>query len=281
MALPSKKSAIMKIGAIYARYSSRYQHSIEDQVRVCKDWAEKNGITVPDDLIFVDQAVTGKSSRRKGLKEFQQALSKNRAGVAIMFATSRLYRRCYQSLAFVEEEIVDRGKRAVFVKSGPIDTDDKERWRMFLHMYAMMDELVISMTAAHVQSAHEGLLLQCRVFGTVAFGYTGEEIEGQQTRRGLPAKRLMIDAAAAKWVKEIFRQFVVEHASIPEIVRRLNANNAPLPPRSQLKRWTRLAVRRLLANPRYRGWWEYGRCQAIWVNKPGYSRQIYLTPLIV
>jgi site-specific DNA recombinase len=176
MVLPSnRKSPIMTIGAIYARYSSRFQHSIEDQIRVCKDWAEKNGITVPDDLIFLDRAVTGKSSRRQGLKDFQNALAENRAGVAIMFTTNRLYRKFYQSLAFVEEEIVDRGKRAVFVKSGPIDTNDKEHWRKLLHIHALMDEFVVQTIAAHVQSAHEGLLLQCRVFGTVAFGFTGED----------------------------------------------------------------------------------------------------------
>lgn len=66
MVLPSnRKSSTTKVGAIYARYSSRFQHSIEDQIRVCKDWTEKNGIEVPDDLILLDRAVTGKSSRRQ------------------------------------------------------------------------------------------------------------------------------------------------------------------------------------------------------------------------
>ncbi len=270
---PKRKPSIKTIGAIYARYSSRFQHSIEDQIRVCKDWAEKNGITVPDDLIFVDRAITGKSCRRQGLMNFQKALAENRAQVAIMFTTNRLYRKFYQSLAFVEEEIVDKGKRAVFVKSGPIDTDDKEHWRKLLHIHALMDEFIIQTIAAHVQSAHEGLLLQCRVFGTVAFGFTGEEIPGILTRLGRPAKRLIIDLVAAEWVKKIYGWFIVQHCTIREIVRRLNAANAPLPPRSHLRRWTRLAVRRLLSNPRYRGWWEYGRTESVWVNKPGYTRQ--------
>jgi hypothetical protein len=28
-----------------------------------------------------------------------------------------------------------------------------------------------------------------------------------------------------------------------------------------------------LSNPRYKGWWEYGRTESVWVNKPGYTRQ--------
>ena len=112
------------------------------------------------------------------------------------------------------------------------------------------------------------------MFGTVAFGFTGEEIPGQMTRQGRPAKRLIIDVEAAEWVKKVYQWFIVEHCPIQEIVRRLNGSKAPLPPRSPLRRWSRLAVRRLLANPRYRGWWEYGRTETVWVNKPGYSRQV-------
>jgi Resolvase, N terminal domain len=53
---------IQRKNALYARYSSRFQHSIEDQIRVCKDWAEKNGIEVPDDLNVIDRAATGKTN---------------------------------------------------------------------------------------------------------------------------------------------------------------------------------------------------------------------------
>ena len=85
----STRKSSAKIGAIYARYSSRFQHSVEDQIRTCKEWAEKHGITVPDDLIFVDRAVTGKSTRRQGLKGLHRALAEDRADVAIFFTTNR------------------------------------------------------------------------------------------------------------------------------------------------------------------------------------------------
>ena len=237
VATPSKrKPSIKMIGAIYARYSSRFQHSIEDQIRVCKDWAEKNGIEVPDDLIFLDRAVTGKSSRRQGLKDFQKALAENRAGVAILFTTNRLYRKFYQSLAFVEEEIVDKGKRAVFVKSGPIDTDDKEHWRKLLHIHALMDEFVIQTIAAHVQSAHEGLLLQCRVFGTVAFGFTGEEIAGQLTRLGPAGQTVDHRHRGGRMGQErSYDLFVSGALHDPRDCPAAKRRRAPLPPRSPLQ----------------------------------------------
>ncbi len=70
---PRKRSGVIRNRvAIYARYSSRFQHSIDDQVRTCREWAEKNGYDVK--VVFTDEAVTGKSSRRKGLKELRKAI---------------------------------------------------------------------------------------------------------------------------------------------------------------------------------------------------------------
>ncbi|MCC6123762.1 MAG: recombinase family protein [Pirellulales bacterium] len=79
--------------AIYARYSSRFQHSIEDQVRSCREWAERNGVNVPDKLVFVDERVTGRSSRREDLQNLRAALESGSIDVVIIFSTNRLYRK--------------------------------------------------------------------------------------------------------------------------------------------------------------------------------------------
>lgn len=257
--------------AIYARYSSRFQHSIDDQVRVCREWAERNGIEVKH--VFSDQAITGKSSRRTGLRELHAALAENKVDVVIIFTTNRLYRKMYRSLQFVEEEIVDRNKRCVFVQSG-IDTADTDDWRQRLQMYALIDEFLVQTIAKHVQAAHEGLLLQVRVFGTVTFGYSGDPIEGVTTRLGRPARRLIIDPVTSVWVKKVFDWFTRLRLSIAAIVRRLNAEGCPLPPRSSARRWTRTGVRRLLTNARYIGDWAYGTTKSVWNNKESYSRQV-------
>ena len=256
---------------IYARYSSRFQHSIEDQVRVCREWAERHGYDVK--IVFTDEAVTGKSSRRKGLKKLRKAIEADEVDIVVVFTTNRLYRKMYQSLQFVEEEIVEAGKRCVFVQSG-IDTADSEAWRQRLQLNAMIDEFLVQAIGKHVNAAHEGLLLQRRVFGTVSFGYAGEEIEGQTTRLGRPARRLIVDPENSKWVRRIFEWLVKGGLSIRKIVQRLNQMNAPLPPRCRSGRWTRLAVRKILENPRYVGAWSYGRTKAVWLNKKGYQTQV-------
>lgn len=61
----------MKTAVIYARYSSDSQteQSIEGQVRVCKQFAEKNDLLVVDS--YIDRATTGTNDNRAA---FQQML---------------------------------------------------------------------------------------------------------------------------------------------------------------------------------------------------------------
>ena len=54
----------MKTAVIYARYSSDSQseQSIEGQLRICKEYAEKNDIIIVD--TYIDRAMTGTNDNR-------------------------------------------------------------------------------------------------------------------------------------------------------------------------------------------------------------------------
>ena len=60
-----------KKAVIYARYSCEKQteQSIEGQLRVCNEFAERNGYTVIHN--YIDRAVSGKTDKRE---QFQQML---------------------------------------------------------------------------------------------------------------------------------------------------------------------------------------------------------------
>ena len=224
--LPRDQAAA--VGAAYARFSSRFQDSIPDQIRTVLEDAVRKRVFIPLEHVFYDLAVRGCKSDREGLNALRACLDRKAASVVFFFATNRLFRKTYRSLQFVEERLVEKGVRAVFVKSG-IDTADGQRWRGLLSMNAMMDEFVVGMTADHVRAAHEGLLDRRLVFGTLSFGYCGTPLDGQTTRRGRPRMALAIDPVAGPWVERIFAWYVADQVPMAEIVRRLTPTRTPRP----------------------------------------------------
>ncbi|MHB1037331.1 MAG: recombinase family protein [Pirellulales bacterium] len=268
------RSEATAIGVVYCRYSTRYQDSVGDQVRTILQDAERRGIFVPTEHICYDLAVKGYKNNRAGLNQLRKILKRRAAGIAMFFATNRLHRKIHRSLQFVEEKLVERGIRAIFVKSG-VDTEDRKRWRSLLTFNATMDEFMAGTYADNVRAAHEGLLDHLYVFGTVTFGYGGEEIAGQVTRRGKPQQRLVIDAVESKVVRQIFDWYVGDHVPIDEIVQRLNSDPAvPLPPRCTTGAWNHKSLRQVLCNTRYRGLWKYGVTETVWISSKDYARQV-------
>ena len=83
---------------IYARYSSdgQREESIEGQLRECKEYAEKNGITVFG--TYIDRALSAKTDNRP---EFQRMLKdsyKRLFDVVIVWKLDRFARNRYDSV---------------------------------------------------------------------------------------------------------------------------------------------------------------------------------------
>lgn len=271
--LPRHKAKL--IGMIYARYSSDLQQSIVDQVRELLEYAVANGIFVPLELVFWDFGIPGRKKNRPGLNAAKEALEKDLAQVILVFNSSRLYRRGYQCMKFVVEDVVSEGKRAIFLKNN-IDTDeDGNKWVSLLSLMSFVDDMIARLTVPNIHAAHLGMLLNCLVHGTVTYGFGGDDVPGQVRRNGQLRRRYCIVEAEAKVVRQIFHWYVIDRLPVREIVRRLNASSDVPPPRKNLDGiWTRGAVIGLLGNSRYRGSWSYGRTQNVWNAKKDYARPI-------
>ena len=260
-----------KRGAIYARFSTRYQASIEDQVRACREWAAANDVDVEDEMIFLDEAVSGKKSSRIGLNKLKGALAAGKIDVLIAFATNRLHRNSYKARQFIEEEVIENQARCVCIRSG-VDTADTKKWKLLHGVNSIVDEVMLQGTADQVREAHAGLLLNRKVCGTITYGYTGQEIPGAKTRMMRPQRLIVIDPVTSRWVRVIFDWFLISGFSITDITAKLAHQGAPPAPRC-VDGWTELAVRRILSNRRYIGLWSYGDTKTIWLNKKDYGRQ--------
>lgn len=270
-AMPRKSAD--STGAIYARFSTRFQDSIADQVRTILEEATKLKIYVPREMVFFDLAVSGVKKNREGLDNLESALKAKKAQVLLLFSTSRLFRRTYRTLEFVDRTHKGLGVRCIFVKSG-VDTNDKKRWETILHTQAMIDQFVVSMYVENIHAAHEGLLEKQLVFGTISYGYKGEPLEGELTARGKTRSRIILDNVTAPIVQKIFQWFVIDALPITEVIRRLNNDpEVPLPPKCASGEWTRLAVKGILKNPRYIGQWQYGAKESVYQSEADYVRQ--------
>jgi site-specific DNA recombinase len=262
------------IGALYARYSSRFQDSIADQVRTILEEAVRKKVFIPRENVFFDIAIRGWKDRRPGLLALREKIEAGEIQTLMVFTTSRLYRRTYKALQFVEEELVERNIRGIFVKSN-IDTADGEHWRTLLQALAANDEAQVRLYGAHIQASHEGLFVRRMVHTSLSLGYTGEIVDGEFTRRQLPRRKIVIDPDTARWIVTIFYWYIVEGIGISAISRKLNADDdAPAPVNSITGLWTHALVRTHIANSQYRGWWAYGANETKWSSKKDYALQV-------
>ncbi len=73
---------------IYARYSSDRQteQSIEGQVRVCNDYAERNDILIVNQ--YVDRATTGTNDNRDAFQQMMKDSDKKAWDYVLVFDTS-------------------------------------------------------------------------------------------------------------------------------------------------------------------------------------------------
>jgi len=62
--------------AIYARYSSEKQNSvtIQQQIRKCREYAKSRSLRVLDEHIYADEAISGATDDRAGLRSLLAAV---------------------------------------------------------------------------------------------------------------------------------------------------------------------------------------------------------------
>ncbi|MCX7387492.1 MAG: recombinase family protein [Planctomycetales bacterium] len=265
--------AQLLVATIYSRYSSKLQHSTDDQVRECIEWAARHGIYVPPELICIDEAVKGKSVRREGLERMKQILRTGNASVLLVFKVSRLFRQAFKGFQLIQEEVVEQNLRAVSVSQG-IDTNDTKTWKLQIQIHGIMDDALLDGIADHVRAGLTGLHQKGWTTGAIGVGFRRKELPGGPiTNRGLPRTVPEIDPEAAELIRKHARLHL-DGMSLKEGWRRWLAEGGPCDPRSTLGRMSYNAYRRLWGNVRLTGRWEFGRKRNQFFTKLDYVRQI-------
>lgn len=158
----------MKKAVIYARYSSDNQteQSIEGQVRVCKEYAERNNISIVGS--YIDRAKTGTNDRRP---EFQRMIgdsSKKEWEYVIVYKLDRFSRNKYKTVLH-RKTLRDNGVKLVSAMENIPDTPEG------IILEGLLESLNQYFSAELSQKIKRGMK-ESRIKGTfqggaVAYGY--------------------------------------------------------------------------------------------------------------
>ena len=90
----------MTTAVIYARYScsNQTEQSIEGQLRVCEDFAQRKNIVIVDS--YIDRATTGTNDKRPEFQKMIKDSAKNNWNYVIVYQLDRFARNRYDSAIY-------------------------------------------------------------------------------------------------------------------------------------------------------------------------------------
>ena len=226
-------------GVIYARYSSDSQReeSIEGQLRECKVFAEKNGITILN--TYIDRALSAKTDNRPEFQRMIKDSAKNLFEVVIVWKLDRFARNRYDS-AHYKAILRRNGVKVTSARETIAEDSTGILLESLLEGYA---EFYSAELSEKVKRGHTENALKCKFNGGgLPVGYT---IDGEQCYQ--------LDPLTAPAVLEAFQRYD-KGATIADLVRWLNSKEI----RSYRDRPMRIdCVKRMLHNRRYLGEYIY------------------------
>ena len=98
----------MKTAAIYARYSSDNQteQSIEGQLHVCEEYAQRNNIVIVD--TYIDRAMTGTNDNRPDFQRMIKDSAKKKWDYILVYKLDRFSRNKFESVVN-RKKLADNG----------------------------------------------------------------------------------------------------------------------------------------------------------------------------
>ena len=205
--------------ALYARYSSDLQsdHSIEDQVRLCTEYAAKNGWSVVE--CYSDAGLSGASLMRPGIQALIRDANDGRFEIVLAEALDRLSRD-QEDIAGVYKRMQFAGVEMVTLSEGAIST-------LHIGLKGTMNALFLKDLADKTRRGLRGRVEHGKSGGGIAYGYdvvkhfdaNGEALKGERA----------INDAQAAIIRRIFEEYAMQNRSPKAIAAKLNEEAIPAP----------------------------------------------------
>ena len=233
MTTPKQKAVI------YARYSSHSQRdvSIEQQIRACKQFAERQNLDI--EKIYEDRALTGTNDKRPGFQQMIRDAEKGDWDYVIVYTLDRFARDRYDSAVY-KRQLKSCG---VKVLSAMENISDDPTGVLMESLLEGLAEYYSKELSRKIRRGMEDNAMKCMANGALPLGYV-RDADG----------RYAIDNAEAEIVREIYKR-VRDGDTFAQIIADLNFRGC----RTKTgKAWNKSSFNRLLTNVRYTGLYVYG-----------------------
>ena len=232
--------------AFYCRVSSDKQAqegTIESQVSSLREFAQANNFSIEEDLIFLDNGISGATLARPALDDLRDKAASGEVETVLILCPDRLARKYAHQLILVEEfqnlgvEITFSNKE---ISNSPED-------QLLLQIQGVISEyerekIMERSRRGKLQKALKGFV---SVLGGAPYGYA------YIPRKDTEDARYEIHLEEATIVRGIFHMYCQEKLSIGAITKSLNAKEVPTRKRQGI--WERSTVWSVLRNPAYSG----------------------------
>lgn len=257
--------------AIYARFSTDRQdaRSIDDQVRRCRAFAEKQGLTVVAE--YADAAQSGAHLERAEMQRLMADVQ--RAGGPAFSAVlvddlSRLSRDIWDMGQLVFRHLAGFGITLIDVNTGM--SSDNVAARTTFAALGIANDAFLQLVRTETHRGLEGRAIAGFATGDRVYGYRSEK-ESNPPDPEHPRSVYVIHDGQAEVVRRVFRLYA-EGVGQRSIATLLNEERVPAPydrshGNKQGKGWGHSTVRAMLLNRRYVGDWSWNVRQ--WVRVPG------------
>ncbi len=250
--------------AVYARFSSENQReqSIEDQVRVCKQFAIRDGIEVLDDHIYFDEAQSGSLRARPGLEALKKAAEDRQFDAVLVDDSSRLSRdnQHFNTLLCLFQFW---GISLISVSDG-LDMRE-EHAKVAYQFRGIINELYLTDLEKKTHRGQMGQVLRGFSVGAHGYGYTtvpeGESKFDKKGRLRAEGFKLVLIPEEARIIQRIFREFI-EGKAITKIAKQLNDEKVPTK-KSMKGGWNLSTLGRILKDEKYIGRFIWNRTTTV------------------
>ncbi len=228
----------MVTAVIYARYScdNQTEQSIEGQLRVCREYAEKNNILVLD--TYIDRAMTGTNDNRPEFRRMIEDSKKKKFDCVLVYKFDRFSRNKYESVIH-KKTLKENGVKVVsameHIPSGP----EGDMFESFLEAYnqyfsdELSQKVKRGMRETRLKGKYQG--------GWLPYGYLPEN------------GRIVIDESKVDTVRYIYEQYD-KGVSVDNIIKALDEKSVLY----RGKKFQRSSVYFILTNEKYTGIYRHG-----------------------